>query len=345
MVSNSVENYSSDTLETVSEPSPPVSLSVIIPVKNEEASIERLLYSLLEQTLTPAEIVITDGGSQDRTREIIRRFQTISSVPIVLIETDQAFPGRGRNLAIARATNEWVACIDGGVVPRQDWLQELVKTARREPDAKIVYGKYEPLTNSYFTECAAITYLPASDAKTRFIASSLLQRSAWKTAGGFPEDLRSAEDLLFFRRLDNAGVQAAYSDEAVVTWELQPSARSTFRRFAIYSRSNLKAGLAGEWQFNVMRFYAVLLGLFVIGLRWYWPVLLLPPVLILLRAERRIWNWFRVKAPRRLWRELLSPRRVLLVAGINLLIDLAMFYGTLKWLLYDRSKSDSANSV
>jgi glycosyltransferase involved in cell wall biosynthesis len=311
-------------------------ISVIAPVKNEEASIERLFQGIFEQTCKPSEIVIVDGGSTDKTKEMIGRLQVFSPIPIVLIETDHALPGRGRNLAIEHASNEWIACIDAGIIPRADWLAELVATARQSRAAQVIYGRFEPVANSYFTECAAITYVAPSP-RTRSIASCLLGRAAWRAAGGFPEHLRSGEDLLFFRRLDAAGIEDAYSEQAVVAWELQPSISGTFRRFVTYSRSNLKAGLGREWQFNVIRFYAVLIVLLVAGL-WYWPFFLLPPMLILMRAARRIWNWFKVKAPDRLWRELLNPRRVLTVAGINLLIDLAMFYGTWQWLLHDRSK-------
>lgn len=312
-------------------------ITVIAPVKNEEASISQLFQGLLEQTCRPEEIVVVDGGSTDDTKRLIQELKDSYPIPIVLIETEHALPGRGRNLAIAHAANEWLACIDAGIVPHPNWLAELVATARRTPTAQVIYGRYEAITDTYFTECAAITYVsPAS--RTRSITSCLLRRSAWAAAGGFREDLRSGEDLLFFRSLDQAEIEAAHSEQAVVEWELQASVRSTFRRFAVYSRNNLKAGLGREWQFNVIRFYAILVGLLLIGL-WYWPFFLLPPLLVLLRAERRIWNWFRVKAPSRVWRAMLSPRRVLTVGGINLLIDVAMFYGVVQWLFNDRQNS------
>jgi glycosyltransferase involved in cell wall biosynthesis len=314
--------------------SPLARISVIIPVKNEEASIGRLLQALGAQTHRPAEIVITDGGSTDRTKQMVRAFQAECPVPIVLIESEQSLPGRGRNLAIARAANEWLACVDGGIVPAPDWLAELVAVAWREPEAQVVYGRYVPVTDTYFTACAAIAYV-APGPRSRFIASCLLRRAAWAAAGGFREDLRSGEDLLFFRALERAGVREAYSDRAVVAWELQPDTGRTFRRFATYSRSSMKAGLGREWQWKVSRLYAVLAALLLTGL-WVWPVVLLPPALLLLRAEKHVWLWYRTKAPRRVWRELLNPCRVLTVAWISMVIDLATFYGLWQWAAYDR---------
>lgn len=317
------------------QPSPPDRISLIAPVKNEEGSIGRLLEGILKQSRLPSEVIIADGGSTDRTKELIRQQQASYLIPLVLIETEQALPGRGRNLAIAQASNEWIACIDAGIVPRQDWLEELVAAAERAPNAQVIYGNYEPITDTYFTECAAITYL-SPRARVRSIASCLLRREAWAAAGGFREDLRSGEDLLFFNRLDEAAVKDAYSEQAVVEWRLQPTIGGTFRRFTVYSRNGMRAGLGREWQFNVARLYLFILLLLVAGL-FAWPIFLLPPLIMLLRAEKRIRSWYGVKAPGRLWRELLNPRRALTVMWINLVIDVATFYGLWQWFAHDRS--------
>jgi glycosyltransferase involved in cell wall biosynthesis len=310
-------------------------ISVIVPVRNEESSIAQLLQGILAQTHRPAEIVITDGGSTDRTKEIIREHQASYPIPIVLVETDHALPGRGRNLAIARATHEWIASLDGGIRPRPDWLEQLVATARREPEAEIVYGAAEPLTDTYFTECAAVSYVPGGRL-TQFIASCLLRRSAWAAAGGFREDLRSGEDLLFFRSLKAAGVKAASCEGALVSWELRPTLARTFRRFTVYSRNNMRAGLGREWQFNVTRLYLILSVLLVAGF-FVRPLLLLPPAILLLRTAKRIWSFYRARAPERLWRELLNPRRVLTIAWINVVIDIATLRGLWQWVLHDRA--------
>ncbi|HKC65140.1 MAG TPA: glycosyltransferase, partial [Pyrinomonadaceae bacterium] len=256
-------------------------------------------------------------------------------IPITLIETDYALPGRGRNIAIAQANNEWIACLDAGVVPQSDWLAELVATAQRAPTAQIIYGNYEPIRDTYFTECAAITYVPPT--RNRSIASCLIRRDVWAVIGGFREDLRASEDLLFFRKLDQANVKDAYSERACVKWQLQPTLGRTFRRFTIYSCNGMKAGLSKDWQFNVTRLYLIILALLIAGIL-AWPFLVLPPLLLLLRAEKRILSWFRVKAPERLWPELINPRRVLMVAWINIAIDIATFYGMCQWFVQNRSK-------
>jgi len=231
-------------------PVPPDRVSVIVPVKNEESSIAALLTSLIEQTVSPAEIVITDGGSRDRTRELVRQMQANSPIPIVLVETGDAFPGRGRNLAIRHATNDWIACIDAGIVAAPNWLEELVLVARAHPEASVIFGRYQAVTDSFFSKCAAIVYGPAPGDRGRTsIACCMMSRSVWERIGGFREDLRSAEDLVFFRALGDAGVKAAFS-EALVRWTIPGDMPSTFKRFFVYSRYGVKAGLWKEPVFS-----------------------------------------------------------------------------------------------
>lgn len=308
-------------------------ISVIAPVKDEEASIGALVNALLKQTYQPAEIILTDGGSRDRTRDIIRNLQKISPVPIVLIKTVHAYPGRGRNLAITEAQNDWIGSIDAGIVPDSNWLSELVKSAEAQPEARIIYGQFEPVTDTYFTECAAVAYVTPRENR-RFIASSLLHRSAWQAAKGFREDLRTGEDLLFFEALEAAGVQEGRSNGAVVYWSLRPSISETFHYFVASSLHSLRAGLFFNWHFNVSCLYLFMLTMCVAGI-WRPALLLFVPVVLVLRTERRIFRWYRAKAPSELWRRLLDPLRVLTVAWINITIDIAMFCGMVQWVLRD----------
>ena len=124
-------------------------ISVIIPVRNEESSIRALLEGLLGQTLKPAEIVITDGGSTDATPQIISEYVE-RGAPIRLLRADAALPGRGRNLAAAQAANDWIAFIDAGITPEPTWLELLAERARSRSEVgdsgevDVVYGSYDP---------------------------------------------------------------------------------------------------------------------------------------------------------------------------------------------------------
>ncbi len=315
-------------------------ISVIVPVRNEESSIAALLDSLLRQTLPPAEIAITDGGSTDSTTTIIQQYID-RGAPVRLIRTTKALPGRGRNLAVSHSVSEWLAFTDAGIQPQPDWLAELAEQANGDA-VDVVYGSYEPRINSFFKECAAIAYItpPAEvegeSMRSRFIASALMRRRVWEEVGGFPEHLRSAEDLLFMNRIEQARYRIAFAPRAVVHWDLQPNFRRTFKRFAVYSRNNIRAGLWRDWQAAIFSRYLMLVLLILpallLGRRWLIVPLSLWLLLLLVRAGVSLWRNRRCYAAG-LLRQLL---RLTLLLPLIAVLDLGAIAGTIQWLFTDK---------
>jgi glycosyltransferase involved in cell wall biosynthesis len=315
-------------------------ISVVIPALNEEASIRQLLEDMLSQTLKPAEIVITDGGSTDKTGEIIEEFIT-AGAPIKLVRVTKSMPGRARNLAVAESRCQWIAFTDAGITLKPDWLEALTAKAR-ENSADVVYGTYEPIIDSFFAECAAIAYVPPpfeSDGGTvrpRSIVSALMRRQAWETVGGFPEHLRSAEDLLFMNQVEQSGFTSARTSRAKVYWHIQPNFWRTFKRFAEYSRNNIRAGLFSEWQQTIFLYYALIaattLSAAFLGLRG----LIIPPavwlLLLLARAAKSLYQ-NRKAYPAGFLRNL---ARLVLLVPIIATLDAAAVIGSVNWLLRDK---------
>jgi len=315
-------------------------ISVIVPVRNEEGSIGALLESLLNQTLPPAEITITDGGSTDATTAIIQQYID-RGAPVRLIRTTRALPGRGRNLAVSHSSSEWLAFTDAGIEPQKDWLALLAEQARDDM-IDVVYGSYEPRTNTFFKECAAVAYIspPAEidgvSMRPRFIASALMRRRVWETVGGFPEHLRSAEDLLFMNQVDAARFRIAYAPRAIVRWDLQPNFWRTFRRFAVYSRNNIRAGLWRDWQAAIFSRYLIILLLtlpaFALGRWWLIIPLALWLLLIMARAGVAIWR-NRGCYPASPLRNLL---RLTLILPLVAVLDLGAIAGSVQWFFTDK---------
>lgn len=330
-----------------------MNISVIIPVRNEAASIRELIERLQRQTQTPSEIIITDTGSTDETVKIVEEFDAGDS-PVKLIRAGHGYPGRGRNLGAAAAGTEWLAFIDAGVIPDSTWLEALAHPARDSGEVDIVYGSFEPVADTLFKECAAIAFVPppanvnGKMMRTRSIASVLVRKSVWQEVGGFPEDLRSAEDLLFMDKMEGAGFKVAYAAEAMVRWSIQATLWKTFSRFVSYSRSNIRAGLWAQWQGTIFRRYGLLLLLtvatFFLSRSWWalglalvfalWLVMILARSMVAIRRNSECY-------PAGLGRNF---ARLTLLVPIVAVIDLAAIVGTVQWLLSDRSYSTAARS-
>jgi cellulose synthase/poly-beta-1,6-N-acetylglucosamine synthase-like glycosyltransferase len=313
-------------------------VAVIMPVRNEEHTIRRVIESLLNQNTMPREIVIADGGSTDRTREIISGFEG-GKVPLLLVEDEDAYPGRARNLAIRSAREQWIAMTDAGTQLDPGWLEALIRSVNDQPDVDVVLGTYEPVLGSFFKDCLALAFVaPAARIDKGWVrgpstASLMIKKSVWQELGGFPEHLRACEDLLFFERLAGSGHKIAVQPEAVVRWSIPDSFAAAFRRFRAYSMHTLRAGLGGRWHLAVARMYFA--GMVVVGLaffhHWSWVLI------ALFGLAWRVWRTIRARRPSLKLTRAISLRTYLGVGVILLWIDLAAFVGCIDCVLSGES--------
>jgi glycosyltransferase involved in cell wall biosynthesis len=311
-------------------------VALLVPVKDEVAGIDDLFGSVFGQSRPPDEVVITDGGSKDGTVESIERYIE-RGYPVRLVRAEHAYPGTGRNLA-AEATNcEIIAFTDAGVHHHPDWLKRLLEPMEKDPKVDVVYGAFEPVVNSFYLKCAAYAHVKPTSlvegipARTHFIASSLMKKKVWEEVGGFP-DLRAGEDKIFMDKIRRAGrYRIAYAPRAVVWWEIPSSLGKTFRKYALYSRHDLIAGLAKDWHIPVLRLYAFLVPVAALGFfqngAWFMGL----PLFYLLRAAKNIW----LKGEARRLQEALNPFFLAGVASVLFTVDSAMFAGLVHWLLRD----------
>src|ERR1041384_5389968 len=101
-------------------------IALVIPVRNEEHTLEALLSSALAQTRKPDEIVVVDAGSTDRSAEVARTFAAVNAA-VRVIEIGAAYPGEARNAGVRNTAAEWIAFTDPGLQLAPDWLQHLTK--------------------------------------------------------------------------------------------------------------------------------------------------------------------------------------------------------------------------
>jgi glycosyltransferase involved in cell wall biosynthesis len=302
-------------------------LSACVPARNEHDSLAALLESLLHQSLPPDEIVVADGGSTDGTAGEARRF---ADRGVRVVEIGPAFPGRGRNEAARAARHDWLAFIDAGCTAEPGWLAGLVEATRTAPEGtRAVFGNYAPRVESEWDVAQALALVPPRDAtgcRPWFIASALIHRSAWQQVGGFPEELRAAEDLLFFDRLRAAGVGTARAPDAWIRWSLARSPAAVFRRLRLYSAHHLAAGLGRTWHHRVFAMDLVFLALAVAGFRWW-----LAWTLFVVGALARVAKTILGRRGNAEGRFAFRPDRVARVAWLLLVADTATWAGAWDW--------------
>lgn len=303
-------------------------VSLIVPLRNEKATVVPLLESIAGQSRLPDELVVVDAGSEDDTGALVTSFQ--APMPVRLVRTGALFPGLARNAGAEKAAHPWLALTDGGVRLAPSWLHALVSGAEEE-GADVVFGAFDPVCDSFFRRCAAVAYVPGpgvNGIRGPSVASMALSREAFDRAGGFPP-FRAAEDLVFLERLLALPLRVAYAPAAVAHWELAPDALRTFRRFALYSEHNLRAGRGAHWHAGVLRHYVVMALVATAAAlagAGAWAFLLYP-FWQLGRAGRSAWQKRRAFDFRTL-----DPRHVVGAAALLCVIDLATLAGAIRWL-------------
>ncbi len=103
-------------------------IAVAIGAYNEEKNIAKLLDALLSQTLKPAQIVVTNDGSIDKTQGILEQYAKKHHT-IKVFSQKNAGPASARNKAWRNTSKDIdiIAITDGNCTPEPNWLEELVK--------------------------------------------------------------------------------------------------------------------------------------------------------------------------------------------------------------------------
>lgn len=216
-----------------------MNISICITVKNEEKWIGKLLDSLFVQSKKTDEIVIVDGGSTDKTVEIIRHYQKKNKEIKLLIEKGGI--AHGRNTAIEIAKYPIIAQIDAGCIAEKDWLKKLVRPfelshprgVKAHPwgvcmdssGVGVSAGFYTMTANSFIQKAMRLylgvhpkrfnpfTFLPSA-------RSVAFKKEVWEKVGRYDEKLeKGGEDTKFFVSCVKNQIRITRVGDARVIWE------------------------------------------------------------------------------------------------------------------------------
>lgn len=190
---------------------------MVIPTLNEAAHIQFLL-EYLQRILNKCsyEIIVSDGGSRDQTRQLVMAF------PEVILLTGPAGRGRQMNAGARASQGKWLYFLHADTFPPLDLHQQLQMAAESGLQSgcfSLRFDYQHPLLR-FCSWCSKINW----NCFRYGDQSLLVQRHVFLASGGYREDLEIMEGNDLVRRL---GRRVNFS---VLPAEVQTSARK-YQRF------------------------------------------------------------------------------------------------------------------
>lgn len=196
-------------------------ISICVPAYKAEKYLQETLNSVRLQSFADWELIVTEDGSEDRTREIVQKFAHSVRQPVLYHrhEVNKGLPAT-RNTGIAAASGEWVALLDSDDLWSSNHLEEAVKAINRIP-ADIIHGG-SILFDSDSGERIGLR-APSRDIVAGFPlslfrgdyviqpSSVVIRRSLWERVGGFDPSFRYVEDREMWLRCARAKGVFAYT--------------------------------------------------------------------------------------------------------------------------------------
>jgi len=103
--------------------------SIVIPSHNRAKSLDYLLKSLVLQSYPKDlyEIIVSDYGSTDETKEVVQRYEGYSNLKYIFSPFCNMNPSRARNAGISLAKGEIIVCLDADMVADPSLIWEHMK--------------------------------------------------------------------------------------------------------------------------------------------------------------------------------------------------------------------------
>src|SRR5689334_2035977 len=222
----------------------PITVSVILPVHNEEKYIGRCLESILKNDFPQdeIEIIVVDGQSRDRSREVVAAI--IAQHPqIRLIDNPRGVVPPGLNAAIRLARGRYIIRMDAHSEYPPNYIGACVRELEKG-DADVVGGRLITRPGARTLSALAIALLsqhPFGVGNSGFrlgwkgcyvdtVPFGAFRREVFERVGLFRENLIRHQDFEMNARIRRAGGRIFLSPDIYLTYYNVPSVSALLRR-------------------------------------------------------------------------------------------------------------------
>ena len=205
------------------------SVTVIMPVLNEESHLEASVQSILAQSYpSEIELIIALGPSTDDTNKIAKALAK-KDKRIKLLDNERGLTTVGLNAAIKIAKHDYIVRIDAHSEPEPNYFQDGIRILL-EQDADEVGGIMQAKGHSAFQKAVAYAYTSrwgigaasyhiggqAGEAESAYLG--IFKKAALERVGGYDESIIRGEDWDLAQRIKRTGGKVWFSPQLKVTY-------------------------------------------------------------------------------------------------------------------------------
>jgi glycosyltransferase involved in cell wall biosynthesis len=227
--------------------SPHPSISVILPVLNEETHLEEAVHSILSQDYQgKLEVILAVGPSRDRTLEIAQSISRRDS-RVVLVDNPSGRTAAGLNIALNKSQSPVVVRVDGHAHIPKDYLTLIVEILNKTGAVNVGGVMAAVGTTAFERAVAGAMRSTLGVGASRFhtggeagivdtVYLGAFRREALVAIGGFDERFTRAQDWeLNFRLRENGGI--VYFDPRLhVTYRPRSTVQALAKQYFEYGR-------------------------------------------------------------------------------------------------------------
>jgi len=233
-----------------------IKVSILMPARNEEKYMGSCLESILGNDYPHAqlEILVIDGVSTDRTREIVQSYGRRYPFIRLLKNPRRVIPA-ALNIGIRAARGEIIVRMDAHTTYAPDYIRQAVE-ALETSGATMVGGVQKPAGDTPVTRAiASATSSPFGvgnsyyhyGTETRWVEDSVYlgtwRKQTLTKLGGFNEKWLINEDSELNHRLREAGGKILLSADLRSTYHVRSSLRALARQYFRYGMWRAKTSL------------------------------------------------------------------------------------------------------
>lgn len=224
-------------------------VTVVIPARDEERSIEACVQSVLDQDYPYLQVIVVDGASTDRTPGIVRALSA-RDPRVELLTNPVGIIPVSLNLALAAARGPWLVRIDAHATVPSDYVRIAVEHLRTGRWGGVGGRKDGVGFTSAGKAVAAAMASPFGVGNSTYHYGTGVQSvehipfGAYPVAlarelGGWDEQLRVNQDFEFDFRVRQSGRELLFDPRLVIDWHCRQSVPELYSQYRRYGRGKV----------------------------------------------------------------------------------------------------------